>query len=433
MEKDRQQWSSHISFIIATVGSAVGLGNIWRFPYIMGENGGAIFLLTYLLLIGFLCVIPLCCELLIGKIHRTDTVSAFEKINPKFKWFGWLCILTVLLIPCFYFVVGGWIINYIWIFLSNNIPDNFTNYFSSFSSQSWVPCILTLFFLFLTAFFPYKGVNKGIEKANNIMMPMFVIMLFIMALYAISLPGAKEGLTFMFKPDFSQFDKQMILTALGQALFTLSIGMGAVLTYGSYMREDTNIVKSAYTLIICDTLIAITAGIMIFPIVFSFGVTPSAGATLAFISLPEMFAQLPFPTFFGFIFFVLLFFAAITSGISMLETAIASFINQFKMTREKATIITSSIIAIISIPATLSFSILGDFKLLGKTFFDFLDYATSNILLPFNTLLICLIAGWCIKSLWKDNFGETFFGYAFNILLKFIAPIVLIFVLISGI
>ena len=265
------------------------------------------------------------------------------------------------------------------------------------------------------------------------MMPMFAIMLFVMALYAITLPGAKEGLTFMFKPDFSQFDKQMILTALGQALFTLSIGMGAVLTYGSYMKDDTNIVKSAYTLIICDTLIAITAGIMIFPIVFSFGVTPSAGATLAFISLPEMFAQLPFPTFFGFIFFALLFFAAITSGISMLETAIASFINQFKMTREKATIITSSIIGAISIPATLSFSILGDFKILNKTIFDFLDYTTSNILLPFNTLLICLIAGWCIKNFWKDNFGETFFGYAFNILLKFIAPVVLIFVLISGI
>ena len=433
MENNKQRWSSHASFIIATVGSAVGLGNIWRFPYIMGENGGAIFLLTYLLLIAFLCVIPLCCELLIGKNQRTDTVSAFEKINPKFKWFGWLCILTVLLIPCFYFVVGGWIINYIWIFLSNNIPNNFTAYFSAFSSQTWIPCILTLLFLLLTAIFPYKGVNKGIEKANNIMMPMFAIMLFVMALYAITLPGAKEGLTFMFKPDFSQFDKQMILTALGQALFTLSIGMGAVLTYGSYMKDDTNIVKSAYTLIICDTLIAITAGIMIFPIVFSFGVTPSAGATLAFISLPEMFAQLPFPTFFGFIFFALLFFAAITSGISMLETAIASFINQFKMTREKATIIASSIIAIISIPATLSFSILGDFKILNKTIFDFLDYTTSNILLPFNTLLICLIAGWCIKNFWKDNFGETFFGYAFNILLKFIAPVVLIFVLVSGI
>ena len=433
MENNKQRWSSHASFIIATVGSAVGLGNIWRFPYIMGENGGAIFLLTYLLLIAFLCVIPLCCELLIGKNQRTDTVSAFEKINPKFKWFGWLCILTVLLIPCFYFVVGGWIINYIWIFLSNNIPNNFTSYFSAFSSQTWIPCILTLLFLLLTAIFPYKGVNKGIEKANNIMMPMFAIMLFVMALYAITLPGAKEGLTFMFKPDFSQFDKQMILTALGQALFTLSIGMGAVLTYGSYMKDDTNIVKSAYTLIICDTLIAITAGIMIFPIVFSFGVTPSAGATLAFISLPEMFAQLPFPTFFGFIFFALLFFAAITSGISMLETAIASFINQFKMTREKATIITSSIIGAISIPATLSFSILGDFKILNKTIFDFLDYTTSNILLPFNTLLICLIAGWCIKNFWKDNFGETFFGYAFNILLKFIAPVVLIFVLISGI
>ncbi len=433
MENNKPRWSSHASFIIASVGSAVGLGNIWRFPYIMGENGGAIFLITYLMLIAFICIVPLLCELLIGKFYRTDTVSAFKEINPKFKWFGWLCTFTVILIPCFYFVVGGWILNYIWLFLANRIPDNFVQYFSSFSAEITLPCILTLLFLVMSAIFPYRGVNKGIEKANNIMMPLFAVMLVIMAVYAVTLPGAKDGLEFMFKPDFSEFNKEMILIALGQALFTLSIGMGTMLTYGSYMKEDTKVLKSAYSLIFFDTLIAITAGIMIFPIVFSFGVAPTAGATLVFISLPEMFAQLPYSSIIGVLFFSLLFFAAITSGISMIETAVVSFVNNFKMSRQKATIIISTIIGIISIPAALSFGLLSEFKVLDKTFFDFLDYATSNILLPFNTLLICLICGWCIKSFWKKGFGETAFGFIFNILLKFVVPIILICVLVTGI
>lgn len=433
MEKNRPQWSSHASFIIATVGSAVGLGNIWRFPYIMGQNGGAVFLITYLLLIAFICIIPLLCELTIGKKYKTDTISAIKEINPKFGWVGWLCIITVTLIPCFYFVVGGWILNYIWIFLSGHIPDDFTEYFSIFSSQTIMPCFLTLLFLAMTSIFPYRGVNKGIEKANNIMMPLFLVMLIFMTIYALTLPGAKEGLEFMFKPDFSNFNKSMILTALGQALFTLSIGMGAIITYGSYMKEDTKILSSSYTLIFCDTLIAVLAGIMIFPIVFSFGVAPTAGATLVFISLPEMFSELPYSSITGLIFFILLFFAAITSGISMLETAVAAMINHLKISRQKASVLLSIIIGIITIPATLSFGNLSNLKIAGKTFFDFLDYITSNIFLPFNTLLICLIAGWFIKSLWKETFGETLFGYIFNILLKFIVPIILVCVLIAGI
>lgn len=433
MEDKRTQWTSHLSFILATVGSAVGLGNIWRFPYIMGKNGGAIFLLTYLLLIAFICVIPLCCELFIGKKYKTDTIQALTEINPKFKWAGWLCIITVIMIPCFYFVVGGWILNYIWIFLSNHLPQNFGDYFNSFSSQVFMPVLLTVAFLLMTAIFPYRGVNNGIEKANNIMMPLFAIILVVLAVFAITLPGAKEGLLFMFKPDFSQFDKTMILTALGQALFTLSIGMGAIITYGSYMKDDTKIFKSAYTLILCDTLIALFAGVMIFPIVFSFGVEPSAGASLAFISLPEMFSKLPCSSFFGLIFFILLFFASITSGISMMETGILSLIKNFNISRQKATVILTSIIALVSIPATLSFGPLKDFTIFNKTVFDFLDYATSNILLPFNTLIICLLSGWCIKSLWKELVGENIGGYIFNILLKFVVPIILILVLITGI
>ncbi|MBQ3640382.1 sodium-dependent transporter, partial [bacterium] len=192
MENNRPQWSSHLCFIIATIGSAVGLGNIWRFPYIMGKNGGAIFLITYLLLIAFICVVPLACELLIGKIYKTDVISAFKTINSKFKWVGWLCIITSILIPCFYFVVGGWLLNYIWIFLTNSVQSDFTGYFTDFSSQIFMPCFLTFLFLIFTAMFPFRGVNKGIEAANNIMMPALAVMLIALAIYAVTLPGAKE-------------------------------------------------------------------------------------------------------------------------------------------------------------------------------------------------------------------------------------------------
>ncbi|MCD7779269.1 MAG: sodium-dependent transporter [Candidatus Gastranaerophilales bacterium] len=432
MKEERAQWSSHISFIIATIGSAVGLGNIWRFPYIMGENGGAIFLLTYLILIAFICVIPLCCELAIGKIFKTDTINAFYKINPKFKWFGWLCIITVILIPCFYFVVGGWILNYIWIFLAHHIPDNFTRYFSSYSAEIGMPCFLTLLFLVMCAIFPYRGVNSGIEKANNIMMPLFAVMLIFLAIFAITLPDSQKGLEFMFTPDFSKFNNGMILTALGQALFTLSIGMGVIITYGSYLKKDTNIIKSAYTLIFFDTLIAVLAGIMIFPVVFSYNVEPAAGATLIFISLPEIFAKLPCSVFFGVLFFILLFFAAVTSGISMMETPIAAFIENFNISRKKAAVILSVIIGIVSIPATLSFGLLSSFKIFDKTIFDLLDFTTSNLLLPFNTLIICLIAGWSIKHFSKEIFKNKIYNKIFDILLKFIIPIVLLLVLISG-
>lgn len=431
-ENKRPQWTSYISFIIATVGSAVGLGNIWRFPYITGKNGGAVFLLVYLLIIAFICVIPLCLELAAGKVFKTDTISVYEKINPKFKWFGILCLITVILIPCFYFVVGGWIINYIWAFLSNNIPSDFSVYFSSLNSNPFLPLIFTFLFLIITAIFPYKGLNGGIEKANNFMMPLFGALLLFLAIFALTLPGAKEGLLFMFKPDFSKFTAQTVLTALGQALFTLSVGMGAMITYGSYLKNDVNIKKSAYTLIFFDTLVAVLAGIMIFPIVFTNGIEPTAGASLVFISLPQIFLNLPFPVLCGSVFFILLFFAAVTSGISIMETSIACFIDYYKMSRKKATVLLSLIIGILSIPAGLSFGVLSDFKIWGRTFFDLFDFLTSNILLPFNTLLICLIGGWYAKYLLKEAFGEDIFGKIFAFVLRFILPVVLVFVLVSG-
>ena len=432
MENQRPQWSSYISFIIASVGSAVGLGNIWRFPYIMGQYGGAVFLITYLLIIALICVIPLSIELATGKYYKGDPITIYNSINPKFKIFGFFCLITSVLIPCFYFVVGGWILNYMWIFLANNVPSNFEQYFTMLNTNPYIPVSLTIIYLIFSILFPCIGLNKGIEKANNLMMPAFGIMLLILALYALTLNGAKEGLEFMFKPDFSKFSSEMILAALGQALFTLSIGIGIMMTYGSYLKKETSILKSSYTLIFFDTLVAVLAGIMIFPIVFTNHIEPTAGATLVFISLPQIFTTLPFTRLIAFAFFVLLFFAAVTSGISLLEGGISCFCDYFKMTRKKASIIIFILIALISIPASLSFGVLGDFKIFDKTFFDLLDYLTSNILMPICTIAICLIVGWKAKHIQKEAFGENIYSHILSFILKYILPWVLIFVLVAG-
>lgn len=432
MENNRPQWTSYVSFLIATIGSAVGLGNIWRFPYIMGKNGGAVFLFTYLAIIAFVCIIPLCVELAIGKTYRGDAITCLEKINPKFSWLGYLCLLTVIIIPCFYFVVCGWILNYIWLYLINSVPTDFSLYFPQLNSNPYVPIILTWLFLFLASIFPFRGLNNGVEKANNIMMPLFAVMLIILAVYACTLSGTKEGLEFMFLPDFSKFSKTTILSALGQALFTLSVGMGAMITYGSYLKKEVNIKRSAYTLIFFDTIVALLAGIMIFPIVFSSGIEPTAGPTLVFISLPQIFSNLPCSNLLALIFFFLLFFAAITSAISMMETAVSSFIDKFNMSRQKATFILSVIIAFLSIPAALSFGPLADFKVFDMTFFDLFDHITSNILLPFNTLIISIIGGWFAHNVSKEAFGETFFGKVLIFLLRFVVPFALICGLVLG-
>ncbi|MBR1618176.1 sodium-dependent transporter, partial [bacterium] len=404
MENKRQQWSSYLSFIIATIGSAVGLGNIWRFPYIMGQNGGALFLLIYLLIIAFICVIPLSIELAAGKCYQGDPISVYEKINPKFKIFGYMCLITSILIPSFYFVVGGWILNYMWIFFIGNIPADFSQYFGILNSNPLYVVVLTLVFLIFSIWFPMIGLNKGIEKANNVMMPVFAIMLIGLAIYALTLDGAREGLLFMFKPDFSKFNFQMILAALGQALFTLSIGIGIMMTYGSYLKKDVNIIKSSYILILFDTLVALIAGIIIFPIVFTNHIEPTAGATLVFISLPQIFINLPFSRILALLFFALLFFAAVTSGISLLEGALSCFCDYFKFSRKKSAFIVFLLVLLFAIPASLSFGILSDFTILNKSFFDFLDYVTSNIFMPICTIAICTIVGWGAKEVREDAF-----------------------------
>lgn len=425
MENKRPSWSSKYSFILAAVGSAVGLGNIWRFPYIMGQNGGAVFLVVYLILIMTICSVPLLAELAFGKIVKKECVGAFEGVNKKFKIFGYLNPLTGILISSFYFIVGGWIINYIYLSFANCKVDDFGQYFSNLTQNSIAACIYTLLFLFICIFLTSRGVKKGIEFANNVLMPLFAVILVVLIIYSINLPNANLGLEYMFKPDFSKISSDMFLCALGQALFTLSIGMGALLTYGSYIEEDKNLTKSAYTIILSDTMFAIMAGVMIFPAIFSFGLEPNSGAGLVFVTLPYIFFKMPFGNIVSAMFFILLLCAAITSGISILEVSVATITERFKFSRLKASIILFLIIALIAIPATLSFGILADYKIAGKTLFDFLDFSTSSVLMPINALILCLITGWCLKlkgsMLTKNKVLSTLFDFG----LKYLVPLIM--------
>ena len=431
MEK-RPSWTSKYSFILATIGSAVGLGNIWRFPYIMGQYGGAVFLFVYLLLIMTICFIPMISELAFGKIVKKECISAFETVNPKFKAFGLLNPITGILISSFYFIVGGWIINYIVISLLNTRIDSFSNYFSNFIQSPCLNCILTLIFLFVCLFFTSRGIKKGIEFANNVLMPLFAFILVGLIVYVLDLPNACSGLEYMFKPDFSKLNGEMFLAALGQALFTLSIGMGCLLTYGSYIKEDKNIVKSTYTIIFSDTFFAIMAGIMIFPAIFAYGLKPDSGAGLVFITLPHIFSKMPHGNVIALLFFVLLFCAAVTSGISILEVSVATLTERFRLTRLKASVLLFIIISLIAIPAALSFGILSDKLIFGKNIFDFLDFTTSNILMPFNALVLCIIAGWFLKIKGSSFINNRIFSLLFDIGLKFVVPVLFVLLLYIG-
>ena len=432
MEDKRPSWTSRYTFILAAIGSAVGLGNIWRFPYIMGQNGGAVFLLIYLALILTICFIPLFAELTMGKITKKECVGAFESINPKFKILGIMNPVTGILISSFYFIVGGWIINYIYLGLKNTQIENFSEYFTLLTQNSVQACFYTLVFLFLCIFFTARGIKKGIELANNVLMPLFALILVGLIIFALQLPNAHLGLEYMFKPDFTKVNGQMFLAALGQALFTLSIGMGALLTYGSYIKEDKSIAKTTYTIIFSDTLFALLAGIMLFPAIFSFGLEPNSGAGLVFVTLPYIFSQIPFGNIVSVAFFVLLLAAAITSGISILEVPVATISERLKMTRAKASYWVFLIIAAIAVPATLSLGDSSEFRILGKNLFDFLDFSTSNILMPLNAFFLCVVSGWFLKIRGEEFIKNKFISKMFDIGLKFIVPAILLLLLYVG-
>ncbi len=432
MEKgteNRGQWASSLGFIMAAAGSAVGLGNLWKFPYLAGQNGGGAFVIVYLLIVLFVGFTIMLGEMTIGRRTGLNAIGAYRMLNKKFTWVGIAGVLSGFLILGFYNVVGGWVIKYIVQFLMGGVKGDSAVYFGGFISSAAEPLIYALLFAVATALIVWRGISGGIEKASKIMMPALFVMLIVIVIRSVTLPGAGAGLSYYLTPDFSKLTPGTIVAALGQVFFSLSLGMGCMITYGSYLSKDENLEKDALIVPFMDTSVALLAGFAILPAVFAFGFEPGAGPGLMFITIPQVFAQMPAGTIFGILFFILVLFAAITSSISLLEVCVAYTIDEFKWSRTKSTWGLSIIIFILTGLSSLSMGPMSNFLIFGKNFFDLLDFLTSNILLPLGGLMMCIFIGWVwgvdkaaeeIKQGGKFAFKlAAFWGF----LVKYVAPI----------
>lgn len=445
MANNARGFNSKFGTIMAATGGAVGLGNIWRFPYTAGSNGGGAFLIIYFLFVLFLGLPVMLSEETIGRRAQKNVLGAFKVLAPKHKiWMvlGLISIVTAIVIYSFYSVVAGWTLNYIIAsasgLLSGKSPDEITEFFNTFTSNSIFPLIYQFIFLLLTIFIINRGVKDGIEKCTKILMPILLLLLIVMCIRSLTLEGAYKGVEFLFKPDFSKLDGNSILDALGQAMFSLSIGMGALITYGSYMLKQDNLFTTSLWIAGADTLVAILAGVAIFPAVFAFGLEPTSGPSLVYIVLPNVFNSMSGGTVFAVVFFILLSIAALTSTISLLEVPVLWANESFSWSRRKASLIFSALVFVLGIFCSLSFGCLSNFTICGKTVFDLFDFITANLLMPIGAIFFTLFIGWYLPKV--DVYDELSNSGAvkpklFNIfyfIIRYIAPLALFVVLIGG-
>ena len=442
----RTQFSTKLGVIAATVGSAVGLGNIWRFPYEAGVHGGGAFLLVNIIFVMILGIPVICAEFLIGRHSGADVCNAFKHFKNGRGWqiIGWMGLAAATLILGFYSVVAGWTVEYIYQSLINfggaKSPETLHNNFVEFSSGGWSPLLWTLLFLFANFAILIRGVEKGIEKMSNILMPVLFLILLVFTINSLTLPAAKEGLEFLFKPDFSAITPSVLLGALGQAFFSLSLGLGCLITYASYFKAETPLVKTATISALLDTLVAIMAGIIIFPAVFSFGQEPAAGPQLVFEVLPSIFLNLPGGIFWSTLFFILLFVASLTSTLSLFETVVAFLTGNKNFSRMKAVGVSMMVVVCLSTLCSLSFGPLADMEIFNLNFFNLSDYVSSNILLPLGGMLSSIFVGWIVeRKIVKQEFlGENPSMFKQGVVkviifsLKYIAPVGIALVFIFG-
>lgn len=452
-------FTSKFGIIAAAAGSAIGLGNIWRFPYILGENGGGAFLLIYLLciiLVGFPVMLS---EFVIGRDTRLNPYGAFKELSPGKPWFiiGILGVFAAIVILSFYSVVGGWTLEYLYQAVLNNFENkninDFDKMFNNFISSPFRPLLWHIIFMLINFFIVIRGIEEGIEKFAKIMMPVLAIILIIMAIRSLTLPPmtenskAVDGLIFLFKPDFSKINIGVIFNALSQAFFSLSIGMGALITYGCYIKKDDNLGSSAFIVSMSDTFIAILAGLAIFPAVFAFGFTPQAGEGLVFKVLPVIFQSMKGGYIISILFFICLFIAAITSSISLLEVFVLTLMQQRNYSRKKASIIGFLIASIVGIACALSWSVLSEVKITLPTssgemyeynIFSMLEFISVKFLLPIGGLLISLFMGWVYGKerieyeLSNENTLKVWYIHFLMILIKYVAPIAILMVFLNG-
>ncbi len=409
---ERGNFGTKIGVVLATAGSAVGLGNIWRFPYMTGQDGGAAFIIIYLLCIVLLGVPGMVAEFIVGRHGSANAARSYARAGGGKAWavVGFIGAMTSLVILGFYSVIAGWCLQYLYASIMGNINGDAAyvqEYFNKFTSSPMEPIVWTIAFVVITHLVVVRGVRRGIEKVSNVLMPTLFVLLLIIVAASCSLPNAWKGITFLFHPDFSKVDHQVIFDGLGQAFFSLSLGTACLCTYSSYFTRQTNLLQSSLKVALVDTLVAVLAGLMIFPAAFSVGINPDSGPSLIFITLPNVFQQAFTPVLgyvVGVLFYALLALAALTSTISMHEIGTALFFEELHVSRKKGAALETSIAILIGIVCSLSCGAV-DITVFGKSFLNFCDFLTSNILLPLGSFATCILVGWVAnKKLVRDEF-----------------------------
>ena len=438
-ENKRGSFSSGLGFVLAAAGSAVGLGNIWRFPYLAAQYGGGIFLLVYLILVVTFGFSLLMMELAIGRKSKVSCIHAYSKFDKKFGFLGYLATIVPILILPYYSVIGGWVIKYMTTFLSGQgrsaAEDTF---FGGFVSQTTSPIVYFAIFLILTTVIVLGGVEKGIEKVSSVLMPVLVLISIGVCIFVATIPGAGEGMKYYLLPDFSKFSIKTVCAAMGQLFYSMSIAMGIMISYGSYVKDDVNLSKSVNHIEIFDTAIALLSGFMIVPAVYIFSGEEglkSGGAGLMFVTLPKVFDAMPFGQFIGAAFFILVLVAALTSSISLMEAITSIFMDKFKMKRVPAVLTVAGISLLLGVPSSLGHGIWADIKLIGMDFLTFFDYISNSVIMPIVALATCILIGWVAgtKTIEEEvtKNGEKFPRLQiFRAMIKYIAPVFLVIILV---
>lgn len=429
----RASWGSKLGLILASAGSAIGLGNLWRFPFIAAENGGGSFLFIYLLCTFSVGITLLFAESALGVKTKSDPAGAFAWINPHLKFIGTLGVFTSAIIVPYYSVVGGWIIAYIAKSFCMADIGNFETHFSEFIASPVSPVLYFYAYMLATAAVVYMGIEHGIEKFCKWMMPLLFLLLLVLMLRVLTLENAWEGVKFFFLPDFSKITAESWLDAMGQVFFSISVGMGIYITYGSYVKDDTiSISKTMWPVAVLDVSVSLLTGLTIFPAVFAFGLPMNAGPSLTFITLPKIFAAIPFGQFFGLVFFIILLGAAVTSSISLMEVVTTFLCDQVKMTRKKAVAAYTALCLVTGTLVSLSFGKLSGFKIGGKILFDQFDFLASNILLPAGGFLTSIAIGWILGPEKLVVFNNKYLQTGFEFCVKWIAPVSVLAILLNA-
>lgn len=441
-EAKRSTFSGRIGFVLAAAGSAVGLGNLWRFPYLAAKYGGGIFLLIYILLavtFGFTLMIT---EIAIGRKTHRSPMEAYGILNKKWKWLGVLSTLVPVIILPYYCVIGGWVIKYAAVMITGGVQEAAANgYFTSFTERPFEPLIWFFIYTTATAVIVFLGVDKGIEKMSRYLMPALLVITVALTIFVICQPGAPEGVIYYLKPDFSKLSIMTFVAALGQLFFSMSLAMGIMVTYGSYLKKDSNIVTSTRQIEAFDTVVALLAGLMIVPSVFVYsGGNETAlgqGPGLMFDTLPKVFAGMPFGSAVGAAFFVLVLFAALTSSVSVMEAIVAGMTDKYKIDRKKASLIVYAYALLIGAFCAFGFSIWKSFTIMDLSILDFLDFISNSVMMPLVGMLTCVLVGFIIKPKaitdeveLNGRFKEKKF---YNIMVKWIAPVCIFAILISSV